>query len=48
VKETPSGALEHFDIVGYVLVASTLLTLVMMYFINRRVESPAALTAAPG
>jgi predicted MFS family arabinose efflux permease len=46
VKESPSGALEHFDIVGYVLVASTLLTLVMMYFINRRVESPAALTAA--
>jgi len=48
VKETASGALEHFDIVGYVLVASTLLTLVMMYFISRRVESPAALTAAPG
>jgi len=48
VKETSSGALEHFDIVGYVLVASTLLTLVMMYFINRRVESAAALTAAPG
>jgi multidrug resistance protein len=47
VKETPSGALGHFDIVGYVLVASTLLTLVMMYFINRRVESPAALSAAP-
>jgi predicted MFS family arabinose efflux permease len=48
VKETPSGALEHFDIVGYIVVASTLLTLIMMYFINRRVESPAALTAAPG
>jgi predicted MFS family arabinose efflux permease len=48
VRETPSGALEHFDIVGYVVVASTLLTLVMMYFISRRVESPAALTTAPG
>jgi predicted MFS family arabinose efflux permease len=48
VKETPSGALEHFDTVGYVLVLSTLLTLLMMYYINRRVESPAALTAAPG
>jgi len=48
VKETPSGALQHFDIVGYVLVASTLLTLVMMYFINRRVESSTALSVAPG
>jgi MFS family permease len=46
VKETPSGALEHFDTVGYVLVLSTLLTLLMMFYINRRVESPAALTAA--
>jgi cobalamin synthase len=46
VKETPSGALEHFDIVGYVLVATTLLTLVMMYYINRRVESPAGLAVA--
>jgi len=37
-------AIEHFDIVGYVLVTTTLLTAVMMYFINRRVESSAALT----
>jgi predicted MFS family arabinose efflux permease len=33
-----TGALEHFDIVGYVLVGTTLITLVMMYFISRRVE----------
>ncbi len=38
VKQTPSGAIEHFDIVGYLVVVSTLFTLVMMYFINRRVE----------
>jgi hypothetical protein len=43
VKEAPSGAIEHFDIVGYVLVTTTLLTLVMMYYINRRVESSAGL-----
>jgi len=38
VKQTPSGAIEHFDIVGYLVVVSTLFTLLMMYFINRRVE----------
>jgi predicted MFS family arabinose efflux permease len=48
VKETPSGALEHFDVVGYVIVVTTLLTLFMMYFINRRVESLAAVAPASG
>jgi predicted MFS family arabinose efflux permease len=38
VKETPGGILEHIDILGYVLVATTLLTLIMMYFISRKVE----------
>jgi predicted MFS family arabinose efflux permease len=38
VSESASGALEHFDIVGYVLVGTTLITLVMMYFISRRIE----------
>ena len=42
VTETPSGAIEHFDVVGYVLVATTLLTWLMMYFINRRIESSAS------
>jgi hypothetical protein len=46
VREAPSGAIEHFDIVGYVLVTTTLLTAVMMYFINRRVESSSAALAA--
>lgn len=39
VTETSSGALLHFDNVGYVLVGTTLVTLGMMYFIARRVES---------
>jgi len=43
VKEAPDGAIEHFDRVGYVLVSTTLLTLVMMYYISRRVEASAAL-----
>jgi predicted MFS family arabinose efflux permease len=46
VTQTSSGALEHFDLVGYVLVASTLITLVMMYFISRRVAAPATLSSA--
>jgi len=39
VSVTRTGALEHFDLVGYVLVGTTLVTLVMMYFISRRVEA---------
>jgi predicted MFS family arabinose efflux permease len=42
VTETGTGALEHFDVVGYVLVGTTLVTLVMMYFISRRVEGRGA------
>jgi predicted MFS family arabinose efflux permease len=42
VSETGTGALEHFDVVGYVLVGTTLVTLVMMYFISRRVEGRGA------
>ena len=36
VLEDADGALLHFDRVGYVLVGTTLLTLSMMYFINRK------------
>jgi predicted MFS family arabinose efflux permease len=37
VVEGADGVLAHFDRVGYVLVGTTLLTLSMMYFINRRI-----------
>ncbi len=37
VVEGADGALLHFDRVGYVLVGTTLLTLSMMYFINRKI-----------
>jgi predicted MFS family arabinose efflux permease len=46
VTQTATGALVDFDIVGYVLVGTTLITLVMMYFINRRITAPATLSAA--
>jgi predicted MFS family arabinose efflux permease len=47
VTQSSSGALQHFDIVGYMLVSSTLITLVMMYFINRRVTAPVTLSSVP-
>jgi hypothetical protein len=37
VSEGADGVLLHFDRVGYVLVGTTLLTLSMMYFINRKI-----------
>ena len=37
VYEGTDGTLLHFDRVGYVLVGTTLLTLSMMFFINRRI-----------
>lgn len=37
VIQSSSGALENFDVLGYILVFSTLLTLIMMYFIHRSV-----------
>jgi predicted MFS family arabinose efflux permease len=46
VSVTTTGALRHFDVVGYVLVASTLITLLMMYFISRRVDTAASLSSA--
>jgi predicted MFS family arabinose efflux permease len=46
VTETSTGALLHFDVVGYVVTGSTLITLVMMYFISRRVAAAEALPAA--
>lgn len=38
VVQTKEGRLLHFDVLGYVLVVTTLITLTMMYFINRRIE----------
>jgi predicted MFS family arabinose efflux permease len=47
VTESGSGALQHYDVLGYVLVGSTLITLVMMYLISRRIAAPAALSSVP-
>jgi predicted MFS family arabinose efflux permease len=42
VVEGADGVLIHFDRVGYVLVGTTLLTLCMMYFINRKIAAAQA------
>ena len=49
VVEAPSGELVHFDILGYVLVCTTAITLTMMYFIDRKIkdEQASAGIAAP-
>jgi predicted MFS family arabinose efflux permease len=33
----PDGVLEHFDVVGYVMIGTVMITVVMMYFINKSV-----------
>jgi predicted MFS family arabinose efflux permease len=41
VVQAPDGSLEHFDWLGYVVVATTLLSLYMMYLIQRAVAEVA-------
>lgn len=48
VAEDPAGRLLHFEMLGYVLVATTLATLTMMYFINRNVGGTPAIQALAG
>jgi len=38
VVQAPEGTLLRFDTLGYVLVCTTLVSLTLMYFINRRVS----------
>jgi predicted MFS family arabinose efflux permease len=41
VAQGPDGDLQHFDRLGYIVVATTLLSLGLMYFIQRTVAEPA-------
>ena len=38
VAQGPDGDLQRFDLLGYIVVATTLLSLGFMYFIQRNVE----------
>jgi predicted MFS family arabinose efflux permease len=37
VAQSPSGELRHFDVLGYIVICTTLASLVLMYFINKAV-----------
>jgi predicted MFS family arabinose efflux permease len=38
VVESANGNLEHFDILGYVVIGATVITTTMMYFIDQKVQ----------
>jgi len=38
VVQTPEGTLLHFDTVGYVLVCTTMVSLILMYLIDRKIR----------
>jgi predicted MFS family arabinose efflux permease len=46
IVQRNDGSLEHFDVLGYLLTATTLVSLAMMYLIQRRIEPAASDTAA--
>jgi predicted MFS family arabinose efflux permease len=46
VVQTSAGVLLHFDTLGYVLICTTLVSLTLMYFIDRRVSGAQAGAAA--
>ena len=41
IAQGADGALLHFDRIGYVVVATTIITLVMMYFVQKAVAERA-------
>jgi hypothetical protein len=38
VAQGPTGELRHFDVLGYIVISTTLASLVLMYFINKVVN----------
>ncbi|RYZ65097.1 MAG: MFS transporter, partial [Proteobacteria bacterium] len=47
VFQRPDGFIEHFDILGYILVGTSLITLIMMYVINKQVAATLRRSAIP-
>ncbi len=44
VVQSPSGELLHYDTLGYVVASTTLITVVLIWFVNQRVMKAASLT----
>jgi hypothetical protein len=38
VVQSPNGPLQHYEVIGYVVVGSICITVVMMYFLNNYVK----------
>lgn len=47
VVQTKAGSLEHYNILGYVVMGTMSATIVMMYFLNKYVENKRARSAVP-
>lgn len=47
VHQTDSGYIEHYPILGYVVAGATLITIIMMYFINQMVTKKLSAAPAP-
>jgi predicted MFS family arabinose efflux permease len=47
VQETETSPLQNFDILGFTVVGSIAVTVIMMYFINKQVERKLAATTPP-
>ena len=47
VVQTPSGPLAHYEDLGYVVAAAMLITVILMYKVNRMVNAPATTKLVP-
>jgi predicted MFS family arabinose efflux permease len=47
VSQSPTGMIEHYDILGYVVSGLMGVMIVMMYFINKSVEAKQGAAVAP-
>ena len=47
IVQRPTGPLEHFDWIGYIVVAVALASLVLMYFLHRQVPEVAPRKSFP-
>lgn len=48
VVQTSTGAIEHYNILGYVVIAAMIITILMMRLVDRMVNKPAAVPQQPG
>ena len=47
VVQTKSGALEHYNLLGYVVIGTITITLIMMYFLNKYVQNKISRSFTP-